>query len=205
MNDLQRNDDWHAKRCGKVTASRIKDMNAVPKKGKKHNALALEIISERLTGYQKEVRITSDMQWGIDQEAYAITAYENETGAFVLDVGLVDHPTINMSGASPDGLVKKEGQLEIKCPATTTHLNTILAQEVPAEHIPQITWQLACTRREWCDFVSYDPRLPEHLQLFIKRVYAKDLDISGVESAVIAFNRVVDGAMGQLAKKELAA
>lgn len=205
MNDLQRNDDWHAQRCGKVTASRIKDMGAKPTKGKRYNALTLEIISERLTGYQKEVRITPDMQWGVDQEAYAITAYENETGSFVLDVGLVDHPTISMSGASPDGLIKKDGQLEIKCPATTTHINTILAQEVPAEHIPQITWQLACTRREWCDFVSYDPRLPEHLQLFIKRVFAKDLDIAGVESAVIAFNRVVDGAMGQLVKKELAA
>lgn len=205
MNDLQRNDDWHAQRCGKVTASRIKNMSAKPKAGKQYNALTLEIIAERLTGYQKEVHVNSDMQWGIDQEAYAITAYENETGSFVLDVGLVDHPAIGMSGASPDGLVGKDGQLEIKCPSTTTHLNTLLAQEVPAEHIPQITWQLACTRREWCDFVSYDPRLPEHLQLFIKRVYAKDLDISGVEMQVIAFNRVVDSAMSQLAKKELAA
>ena len=110
-----------------------------------------------------------------------------------------------MSGASPDGLVGKNGQLEIKCPSTTTHLNTILMQEVPEEHIPQITWQLACTRREWCDFVSYDPRLPEHLQLFIKRIYAKDLDIQGVENSVIAFNRVIDSVFIQLNQKELAA
>lgn len=205
MNTLQRSDDWHAKRCGKVTASRIKDMNAVPKKGKQYNALTLTILSERITGVQEESKPNTLMQWGIDQEPFAVIAYENETGAFVLDVGLVDHPAIKMSGASPDGLVGKEGQLEIKCPSTTTHLNTILAQEVPAEHIPQITWQLACTRREWCDFVSYDPRLPEHLQLFIKRVFAKDLDIAGVELQVIAFNRVVDSAMSQLAQKELAA
>lgn len=205
MNTLQRSDDWHAQRCGKVTASRIKDMGAKPTKGKQYNALTLTILSERITGAQEESKPNTLMQWGIDQEPFAVTAYENETGLFVKDVGLVDHPAISMSGASPDGLVGKPGQLEIKCPSTTTHLNTILAQEVPAEHIPQITWQLACTRREWCDFVSYDPRLPEHLQLFIKRVYAKDLDISGVEMQVIAFNRVVDSAMNQLAKKELAA
>lgn len=205
MNTLQRSDDWHAQRCGKVTASRIKDMGAKPKTGKQYNALTLTILSERITGVQEESKPTGPMQWGIDQEPFAVTAYENETGLFVKDVGLVDHPAISMSGASPDGLVGKDGQLEIKCPSTTTHLNTLLAQEVPAEHIPQITWQLACTRREWCDFVSYDPRLPEHLQLFIKRVYAKDLDIAGVESAVIAFNRVVDQAMNQLAKKDLAA
>lgn len=205
MNILQRNDDWHAQRCGKVTASRIKDMGAKPKTGKKYNALTLEIISERLTGYQKEVRVTSDMQWGIDQESYAITAYENETSSFVLDIGLVDHPAIAMSGASPDGLVGKDGQLEIKCPSITTHLNTLLVQEVPAEHIPQITWQLACTRREWCDFVSYDPRLPEHLQLFIKRVYAKDLDITGIEQSVIKFNQKIDRIIFELNPKEAAA
>ncbi|MEG2268434.1 MAG: YqaJ viral recombinase family protein, partial [Acinetobacter sp.] len=166
MNTLQRNDDWHAQRCGKITASRIKDMGAKPSKGKCYNALALTILSERLTGVQEETKTTGPMQWGIDQEQFAVIAYENETGSFVTDVGLIDHPAIKMSGASPDGLVGKNGQLEIKCPSTTTHLNTILMQEVPEEHIPQITWQLACTRREWCDFVSYDPRLPEHLQLF---------------------------------------
>lgn len=205
MNTLQRNEDWHAQRCGKVTASRIKDMGAKPIKGKQYNALTLTILSERLTGVQEETKTTGPMQWGIDQEPYAVIAYENETGTFVEDVGLINHPIIEMSGASPDGLVGKNGQLEIKCPATTTHLNTILAQEVPVEHIPQITWQLACTRREWCDFVSYDPRLPEHLQLFIKRVFVKDLDISGVESAVLTFNRIVGSVVEQLSKKDIAA
>lgn len=205
MNILQRNDDWHAQRCGKVTASRIKDMGAKPTKGKKYNALTLTILSERITGVQEESKPTTAMQWGIDQEPFAITAYENERGAIVSNVGLVDHPAIEMSGASPDGLVGKDGQLEIKCPSTTTHLNTILMDEVPAEYIPQITWQLACTRRAWCDFVSYDPRLPEHLRLFIKRVYAKDLDIQGVENEVIAFNRNVDIALKKLQAFEVAA
>lgn len=195
MTILQRNDDWHAARCGKVTASRIKDVNAKPVKGKAYNALTLTILSERLTGVQEETKTTMQMQWGIDQEPYAIAAYENFTSNFVMETGLIDHPAIKLSGASPDGLVESNGQIEAKCPATTTHLNTLLTREVPAEYIPQITWQLACTRREWCDFISYDPRLPEHLQLVIIRVFAKDLDIAGVEQSVINFNRSVDRAL----------
>lgn len=205
MNILQRNEDWHAQRCGKVTASRVKDIDAKPIKGKAFNNLTLSIMTERLTGVQEETRTTAAMQWGIDQEAFAVTAYENETGRFVTDVGLVDHPVIKNCGASPDGLVGKDGQLEIKCPSSTTHLNTLFTQEVPAEYIPQITLQLACTRRAWCDFVSYDPRLPEHIRFFVIRVFAKDLDISGIEQSVIKFNRKVDEALARLNIKELAA
>ena len=205
MNTLQRNEDWHAQRCGKVTASRVKDIDAKPIKGKAFNNLTLSIMTERLTGVQEETRTTAAMQWGIDQEAFAVTAYENETGRFVTDVGLVDHPVNKNCGASPDGLVGKDGQLEIKCPSSTTHLNTLFTQEVPAEYIPQITLQLACTRRTWCDFVSYDPRLPEHIRFFVIRVFAKDLDISGIEQSVIKFNRKVDEALARLNIEELAA
>ena len=205
MTILQRSEGWHADRCGKVTASRIKDVDAKPIKGKAHNALTLTILTERLTGVQEETKTNSLMQWGIDQEPYAIAAYENETGNFVIGTGLIDHPVIKMSGASPDGLVDKLGQLEVKCPSSQTHLNTILTQEVPAEYVPQITWQLACTRREWCDFVSYDPRLPEHLQLVIIRVFTKDLDIAGVEQSVINFNRKLDLIICDLNPKEVAA
>ncbi len=199
MNILQRSDDWHSERCGKVTASRIKDIDAKPAKGKVLNSLGLIILSERLTGVQEDTKTTQLMQWGIDHEPHAITAYENETGQFVEGAGLIDHPSIAMSGASPDGLVGKQGQLEVKCPNTTTHLNTLLSRKVPDEHIPQITWQLACTEREWCDFVSYDPRLPGYLQLVVIRVFAKDLDITGLEQSVIAFNKTIDGAIDQLA------
>lgn len=205
MTILQRSEGWHADRCGKVTASRIKDVDAKPIKGKAHNALTLTILTERLTGVQEETKTNSLMQWGIDQEPYAIAAYENETGNFVVGTGLIDHPAIKMSGASPDGLVDKLGQLEVKCPSSQTHLNTILTQEVPAEYVPQITWQLACTRREWCDFVSYDPRLPEHLQLVIIRVFTKDLDIAGIEQSVINFNRKLDLIICDLNPKEVAA
>ena len=205
MTILQRSEDWHADRCGKVTASRVKDISAKPKTGKAYNALTLTILTERLTGVQEETPTTGPMQWGIDQEVHAITAYENETGNFVVGTGLVDHPAIKMSGASPDGLVDQDGQLEVKCPNSQTHLNTVLTKEVPGEYIPQITWQLACTRRKWCDFVSYDPRLSEYLQLVIIRVFAKDLDIAGIEQSVIKFNQKIDQIVAELNPKEVAA
>ena len=205
MTILQRSEGWFADRCGKVTASRIKDIGAKPVKGKKYNALTLTILSERITGVQEETPTSKVMQWGIDQEENAIAAYENETGNFVKGTGLIDHPVIKLSGASPDGLVNLDGQIEVKCPSTATHLNTLLTKEIPVEHIPQITWQLACTRREWCDFVSYDPRLPEHLQLVIIRVFTKDLDIAGIEQSVINFNRKLDLIICDLNPKEVAA
>lgn len=205
MNILQRSEDWHADRCGKVTASRVKDIDAKPQKGKALNAISLTILTERLTGVQEETPTTKAMQWGIDQEPYAIAAYENETGNFVISTGLIDHPSIENCGASPDGLVGKDGQIEVKCPTPSVHLNTLLLQEIPSEHLPQITLQLACTRREWCDFVSYCPLLPEHLQIVVIRVYAKDLDIAGIEMAVIKFNQTIFKALQQLEFKELAA
>ena len=198
MNILQRSDDWYAERCGKVTASRVKDLNAKPSKGKALNALGLTILAERLTGVQKETPTNFYMQWGIDNEPHAIAAYENETGFFVNGTGLIDHPFIEMFGASPDGLVGENGQIEVKCPDTTTHLNTLLTKEVPEEYIPQITSQLACTRREWCDFVSYDPRLEPELQIIIIRVFAKDLNIEGLERDVRAFNRAIEEAKASL-------
>lgn len=198
MNILQRSEDWHSERCGKVTASRVKDLNAKPNKGKALNALGLTILAERLTGVQKEIPTNSVMQWGIDNESHAIAAYENETGNFVVGTGLIDHPFIEMFGASPDGLVGDKGQIEVKCPDTTTHLNTLLTKQVPDEHIPQITSQLACTRREWCDFVSYDPRLEPELQIIIIRVFAKDLNIEGLERDVRAFNRAIEEAKASL-------
>jgi len=198
MNILQRSDDWYAERCGKVTASRVKDLNAKPSKGKALNALGLTILAERLTGVQKETPTNFYMQWGIDNEPHAIAAYENETGYFVNGTGLIDHPFIEMFGASPDGLVGENGQIEVKCPDTTTHLNTLLTKEVPDEYIPQITSQLACTRREWCDFMSYDPRLEPELQIIIIRVFAKDLNIEGLERDVRAFNRAIEEAKASL-------
>lgn len=198
MNILQRSDDWQACRVGKVTASRIKDLNAKPRKGTL-NALALTILAERLTGVQDEIPTSKDMQWGIDNEPHAIAAYENHTGAFVTGAGFIEHPHIEMSGASPDGLISSDGLIEVKCPKTTTHLLALIDRVVPAEYLPQITWQLACTRRKWCDFVSYDPRLPEHMQLVVIRVHADTAAITKLEVEVIKFNEMIDATLAELA------
>ncbi|MCH7353315.1 MULTISPECIES: lambda exonuclease family protein [unclassified Acinetobacter] len=198
MNILQRSEDWHSDRCGKVTASRVRDLNAKPAKGKALNALGLIILAERLTGVQKEIFTNTAMQWGIDNEPNAITAYENETGSFVVGTGLINHPFIEMFGASPDGLVGEDGQIEVKCPDTTTHLNTLLTKKVPDEHIPQITSQLSCTRREWCDFISFDPRFEPELQIIIIRIFAKDLAIEALEQDVRKFNKAIDDAIETL-------
>ncbi len=198
MNLYQRSDDWQSERIGKITASRIKDLGAKPQKGKALNATMLTILSERLTGVAAETFINKSMQWGIDNEPLAIAAYENKAGVFVFGTGLINHPKIAMSGASPDGLVGKDGQIEVKCPDTTTHINTLLTGEVPSEYLPQITWQLACTGREWCDFISYDPRLDDALSLFVKRIYAEELDIAGLEKMVSDCNAKLKAVTGDL-------
>ena len=201
MNLLQRHDEWLADRVGKITASRVKGIDAKPQKGKALNATMLTLLKERLTGTVKELRVNEVMQWGIDHEPDAIAAYENITGEFVVGCGLIDHPTISMSGASPDGLIGKDGLLEAKCPTEETHLNTILTQEVPDEYMPQITWQMACTGRLWCDFVSYDPRLPESMQTVIIRVMRDDVDIESLENEVAACNAKLNQIIENLTKE----
>ena len=113
-------------------------------------------------------------------------------------MGFIDHPRIVNSGASPDGLVGDEGLVEFKCPATATHLDTLLAGEVPSKYIPQIQFQMACTNRAWCDFVSYDPRLPEHLRMFVKRVPRDDTYIATLESEVTKFLAELEEKLTQL-------
>ena len=172
----QGTDEWFSARLGKATASRVADILAKVKAGEaaaRANYRA-ELVAERLTGKAQESFTTKQMQWGTDSEPLARAAYEAETGAMVEEVGLFDHPSIAMAGASPDGLVGDDGQIECKCPDTKTHIETILADAVPSRYVPQIQWQMACTGRAWCDFVSFDPRMPVEQQLFIKRVQRDD-------------------------------
>jgi len=201
MNLLQRHDECLSDRVGKITASRVKDISAKPRKGKALNSIMLNLLKERLTGEVTDFYINEAMQWGIDQEPNAIASYENITGEFVVGCGLINHPTISMSGASPDGLIGKDGLLEAKCPNTETHLNTILTQQVPDEYLPQITWQMACTGRKWCDFVSYDPRLPEQLQTVVIRVMRDDVDIVALENEVAACNAKLNQVIENLTNK----
>jgi putative phage-type endonuclease len=192
---MEQRDDpkWWAARLGKVTASRVADVVAKTKNGysaSRDNYMA-DLIVERLTGQKASSFSNAAMDWGVEQEPNARAAYSARTGELVEEVGFIDHPAITGSGASPDGLVG-EGCVEFKCPNTATHLDTLLADEVPGKYITQMQWQMACTRRPWCDFVSYDPRLPEHLQLLIVRVPRDDKRIAELEAEVRKFLAEVD-------------
>ena len=190
MNEIiQGSAEWFAIRLGKVTASRVADVIAKTKSGystSRANYMA-ELIAERLTGTSAESYTNAAMQWGTDNEPKARLAYEFQTDAAVEQVGFVVHPNIDQSGASPDGLVGDDGLVEIKCPNTSTHLDTLLGQGVPAKYITQMQWQMACTGRKWCDFVSFDPRMPEAMQLFIKRIERDDAKIKELESEIASF------------------
>jgi len=131
----------------------------------------------------------------------ARSAYEASVGALVVEVGFVPHNAIAMSGASPDGLVDDDGLVEIKCPNTSTHIDTILADAAPAKYVTQMQWQMACTGRKWCDFVSFDPRLPEQMQLFIKRVQRDEAMIGQLEWEVTSFLNEIESKITQLKEK----
>jgi hypothetical protein len=132
------------------------------------------------------------MEWGTATEPQARTAYEVYREVLVDEVGFIDHPTIAMSGASPDGFVGDDGLVEIKCPESKTQMDTLLNQKVPTKYMPQMQWQMACTGRKWCDFVSYDPRMPQNLQIFVQRVERNDLYIKMLEDEVKTFLEEID-------------
>lgn len=185
----QRSDEWIKIRLGKVTASRIADLTAKTKSGwsaSRANYMA-ELLSERLTGEPRDTFVNAAMQWGTDMEPQARRVYEFMEGVEVQEVGFAPHPTISMSGASPDGLVGDHGLVEIKCPNTATHIETLLGSSIDAKYIKQMQWQMACTGRQWCDFVSFDPRLPERMQIHIQRVKADVLMIDEIEKEVREF------------------
>ena len=167
----QYSDAWWAARLGKATASKISDIMAKTKTGVSASRKNYEaqLVSERLTGISPPSFSNTAMQWGTDTEPQARAAYEFANNVVVVEVGFIDHPNIEMSGASPDGVIG-EGLIEIKCPNTATHLDTLLSGKVPKKYITQMQWQMACMEKAWCDFVSFDPRLPENNQLFQKRV-----------------------------------
>ena len=167
----QRTDAWFQARLGRVTASRVADVLAKIKTGEAavRKNYKMELVVQRLTGQQPESFTNAAMEWGTATEPQARMAYEAHTGSFVEEKGFVDHPTIEWFGCSPDGVVG-EGLIEIKCPNTATHIETIIDEKAPSKYIPQMQCQMAVTGAKWCDFVSFDPRVPEELQLFVVRV-----------------------------------
>jgi len=197
---IQGSEAWLLIRAGKVTASRVADVIAKTKTGlsaSRANYLA-ELVAERLTGQPSQGFSNAAMQWGTDHEPEARAAYEFMTDQSVIEIGFVDHPTIAMTGASPDGLVGELGLVEIKCPNTATHIDTLLQQKIPQKYMTQMLWQMACTGRKWCDFVSYDPRLPTSMQLFVKRVEFDPATVSSLETDVRMFLTELDQTVAQL-------
>jgi len=190
MNDIiQGSDEWKALRLGKVTASRVADVVAKTKSGYGAGRAnyAAQLIAERLTGTVAESYTNAAMQHGTETEPEARAAYEFYQGVTVEEVAFVPHPKIDQAGCSPDGLVGGDGLVEIKCPNTATHLETLLGQAVPGKYETQMQFQMACTGRSYCDFVSYDPRMPENMRLFIKRVPRDDTRIKELESEIASF------------------
>jgi len=192
----QRTEEWFQARLGKVTASRVADVLSKIKTGESASRrnYKIQLVSERLTGEKQESYINQAMQDGIDREVFARDRYVQQFGE-VEEVGFIQHPTLE-AGASPDGLVGEDGLLEIKCPMGTTHTETLMTQEVPSKYIPQIQFQLRCTGRKWCDFVSYNPMFPQHLQVFVKRVeadevYQMELD-KEIESFLLEVQTIID-------------
>lgn len=208
MRDLiQGSPEWLEARCGRVTASRISDVMARTKTGygASRATYEAELIAERLTGQPAERFTNAAMAWGTDTEPQARAAYSFMTDADVVEVGFVPHPSIPMAGASPDGLVGNEGLVEIKCPTTATHINTLLSGTIPDKYIKQMMFQMACTGRHWCDHVSYDPRLPGDLQLWIKRVHRDEDLIAEIEAEVRTFLAGVEAKVEALMKMRAAA
>lgn len=185
----QGSEEWLKIRLGKVTASGVADVLAKTKSGvsaSRGNYL-IKLAIQRVTGVVEEGFTNDAMQWGKDNEPQARVAYEVASGNFVDQVAFVDHPTITWFGASPDGLVNQDGLVEIKCPNSATHWSYIKDDGPPTKYYIQMQAQMACTGRSWCDFVSFDPRMPERSRLFIKRVMREDAYIAEMEAEVKKF------------------
>jgi len=187
----QGTEEWFAARLGKVTASNI---HAVMAKGKATRANYMaKLIAERLTERREDSYQSPAMAWGTEHEANAAAAYELHTGRQCDLVGFVDHPEIGGSGASPDRLVGAGGLVEIKCPNTATHIAILTGSKIKREYVLQMQWQMACTGRTWCDFVSYDPRMPVDLMLYLERVRRDAEVIDEITSAVVEFLAEMEG------------
>lgn len=191
----QRTEGWHAERCGHATASNFAAIISKKKDGKPTAARGeylLKLVTERLTGTQEEGPDSYSLRWGKDVEPFARAAFEAETGLIVVESGFVRHPSMPWVGCSPDGLIGADSGYESKCPKNSTvHLETI-KNGMPAEHVAQVQGSMFVTGRNSWWFVSYDPRMPEHLRLHYELVKRDDKYIAELEAALREFLREVD-------------
>ncbi len=201
---VQGSEDWKLARVGSLGASRLHEAIATVKSGYASSRanLKAELVLERLTGRPADKFITQAMQYGMETEPEARAAYVFYTERSVTEVGIVKHPTIENSHASPDGLVERNGLLEIKCPQPAAHLETLMGQTVPAKHLTQMTWQMICTGRAWCDYVSYNSSFPEHMKVWVQRIMRpENMVIDRLEKEVRLFLSEVDATIADLRKQ----
>ena len=200
---IQRSEAWFLERCGKATASRIADIVAKTKTGwgESRANYASQLIVERLTGKPVEGYTNAAMQWGTEQEGLARDTFSVLSGLTIDERGFIPHPKIAMSGASPDGEVKEDSAcVEIKCPNTATHLETLLGAPIDKKYIMQMQWQMACGKYQKGYFVSFDPRLPLELQTKIIVIDRDDALIASLEKDVVDFLGEVSEKVSQLQK-----
>ena len=198
----QGSDEWLAARVGKVTASRIADLTSKTKSGAvsaSRGNYQAEIIAERLSGRPYEGFITKEMQWGTEHEEEAVEAFSFITGIQAEKAGFVLHPTIEMAGASPDRIIGDDGLIEIKCPNTATHLSYMEFDKIPENYHKQMQFQMACTGRQYCHFVSYDPRID--FSFFTKLVTRDEKLIAETDADVVKFLSEVDERIEKMRKR----
>jgi putative phage-type endonuclease len=200
---LQGTPEWFALRCGKVTASRIADMSAKTKSGYSASRAAYmgQLIAERLTGTVQDGFQSQAMLTGIEREPQARAGYCFHKDIAIEEIAFVNHPTIPMAGCSPDGLIGKDGLIEIKCPAVHTHIETLLSEAIDGKYVKQMQFQLATTNRAWCDYVSYHPDMPERMRLWVKRVPRDDGLIAELETEVREFQRELETKLAKLRER----
>lgn len=204
-NEFQGNGIWFANRIGKLTASRMRSAMKRLKNGDdsaERRNLKIEMLAERMTDQIVPKYTNEAMLWGMETEPEAKDVYEEVTGRLITDVGFMDHPVIPFLGASPDGFVD-DGLIEIKCPTTSTHLTWAIDGEVPEEHKPQMIVQCLVTGRQWCDFVSYDPRVPESYQLFVRRFTPTSDERSEIEAEAVKFLAEVEEMFELITRQEM--
>lgn len=203
ITEEQRTAEWFQARVGKATASRFKDVIAKLKNGSPAAARTnylVDIATERLTKSATPHYTNSAMQWGVTHEPGARIVYEQRRKLQVEETGFIQHDELD-AGASPDGLVDWDGLIEIKCPYNSAvHVLTWM-DGMPEDHVAQVQGQLWITGRQWCDFVSFDPRMPPGLQLYVERVERNDSFIAGLETEVRKFLADVDAMVAKLMEK----
>ncbi|WP_273757195.1 lambda exonuclease family protein [Bartonella sp. MM73XJBT] len=203
----QRTAEWFQARLGKVTASNIYNILSKTAKGtptSKYEDYKIKLMTERLTGEISQSYITPAMQWGIEHEEEALKEYAFIYDTQITQCGFIQHPTIQMAGASPDGLIDKDGLIEIKCPQSSNHLRFFMDNEIKPEYLAQMQFQMACTGRKWCDFISYDPRFTGNSSLFrmkIKRIHRDDKQIEQINQAVESFLTEIEQEIQRISTK----